>query len=119
MVYNNTEGLIYSPNFMNKLLNTSKTYTYRIEADAGMRVYLSFSYINFHDDVNCSKTSLTIYEGADTSGIPKGKRCGRNSSEFLSASNVITLKYKTSADTSSFLADHGFIVYYSSGPQGK
>ena len=118
MVYSNTEGLMYSPNFMNKLLNRSETYTYRIEADAGMRIYLSFSYINFHDDVNCSKTSLSIYEGTNTNGMPAEKRCGRNSTDFLSASNILTVQYKTTANTSSFPADHGFIVYYSSGTNG-
>ena len=118
MVYSNTEGLMYSPNFMNKLLSRTKTYIYRIEANSGMRIYLSFSYINFHDDVNCSKTSLSIYEGTNTNGMPAEKRCGRNSTDFLSASNILTVQYKTNANTSSLPADHGFIVYYLSGIQG-
>ena len=119
MVYDNTEGLIYSPNFMSKLLNQSEEYTYRIEADAGMRVYLSFSYINFHDDVNCLMTSLSIYEGANTVGTSIERRCGRISTNFVSASNLVTLKYKTNLSIAGLPSDHGFIVYYSSGTSGK
>ena len=117
MVYNNTEGVLYSPNFMNKQLNISQTYTYRIEADTGLRVYLAFSYINFYQDTNCSVTSLSIYDGTNTNGIPTARRCGRNSTEFLSVSNVVTLEYITSANTSSLPADHGFIIFYASGTQ--
>ena len=119
LVYDNTEGMVYSPNYMNKQLNMSQTYTYRIEAAAGLRVYLAFSYINFHNDTNCSVTSLSIYDGTNTNGIPTARRCGRNSTEFLSVSNVVTLKYITSANPSSLPADHGFIIFYASGTNGK
>ena len=119
MVYDNTEGLIYSPNFMNKLLNQSEEYTYRIEADAGMQVYLSFSYINFHDDVHCLMTSLYIYEGVNATGSPVERRCGRISTNFVSASNSVTLKYKTNLSFAGLPSDHGFIVYYSTGTSGK
>ena len=111
--------MIYSPNFARKLLNGSQTYKYRIEADTGRKVYLSFSYINFYDDVNCSTTSLLIYDGENASGIPTEKRCGSNSIEFKSESNVVTLKYTTFGDTSLLPADHGFIIYYTSGVGGK
>ena len=119
MVYNSNEGSLYSPNFMNKLLNRSQVYTYRIEASPGLRLYLSLSYINFGDDMNCSTTSLMIYEGANSNGFPTGQRCGTNSTEFTSTSKIITLKYTIIGNTSLLREDHGFIVYYTSGSQGK
>ena len=119
LVFKKTEGLIYSPNYMNKQLNISQTYTYRIEAPAGLRIYLAVSYINFYPDTSCSVTSLSIYDGANSNGVPTERRCGRNSAEFLSVSNVVFLTYITKADISSLPADHGFIVFYASGTHGK
>ena len=102
MNYNYTEGMLYSPNYMNKFLDESQTYIYRIEADAGMRVYLSFSYFNLRGNDSCSGMSLSIYEGTNSNGIPTERRCGRNVTEFLSASNIITVKYTTSGNTTTF-----------------
>ena len=119
LVYNNTEGMIYSPNFMNRQLNISQTYTYRIEAAAGLRIYLAFSYINFYQDTNCSETSLSIYDGTNANGTPTARRCGRNSTEFLSVSNVVTLKYLTGSIASPAPSDHGFLIFYTSGTNGK
>ena len=119
LVYNNTEGMIYSPHLMNKLLIRNQTYTYHIEADFGMKIYLAFSYMNLGSDVQCSRTSLSIYEGTNTSESPKEIRCGRNSTEFLSSTNILTLKYINTNEPSVLSADHGFIIYYSSNKEGE
>ena len=104
---------------MNKLLDKSQMYTYQIEADAGKKIYLSFPYFNLHDDINCSVMSLSIYEGTNSNGIPTERRCGRNVTAFVSASNIITVKYTTSGNTATFPANHGFKIYYTSGTHGK
>ena len=105
---------------MNKQLNMSQTYTYRVEAASGLRVYLAFSYINFHNDTNCSVTSLSIYDGTNTNGIPTERRCGRNSTAFLSVSNVVTLKYMNMANSGSVIPpNYGFNIFYASGTQGE
>jgi len=43
------------------------------------------------------------------------RRCGRISTNFVSASNSVTLKYKTNLSFAGLPSDHGFIVYYSTG----
>ena len=116
-VYNDTEGMIYSPYFMNKLLNRSETYFYRIEAGTGMRIYLGFTYIRFGSDITCSKTSLSIYEGTNATGVAKEVRCGGNTTEFVSATNIITVKYATKEE--SLTSIHGFEVYYTYGTNGE
>ena len=119
MVYRKKEGLIYSPYFMNKLLDRNQAYEYRIEAGAGMRIYLAFSYINFGSDTTCSSTKLSIYEGTNTNGIPNEIRCGRNATQYLSTTNTLTLKYVSTKNSSTLPADHGFIIYFKSGAHGK
>ena len=119
MVHRNKEGAIYSPYFMNKLLDRDQVYEYRIEAGAGMKIYLAFSYINFGSDTTCSNTKLSIYEGKNTNGIPNEIRCGRNATQYLSTTNTLTLKYVSTIESSTLPADHGFIIYFASGHHGK
>ena len=118
-IYKQKEGMIYSPNFMNKLLNRDHSYTYQIQARTGERIYLAFSYIYFGSDRSCSKTSISIYEGINLNGKPKEIRCGGNTADFMSSTNIVTLKYINSEESSSLQSDHGFKIYYISGMHGK
>ena len=119
MVFNNTEGMLYSPNFINKLLSRLQTYTYRIEAVPGMKIYLYFSYINLHNDSSCTSMSLSIFEGTNSSGVPAEKRCGRSSQQFTSVSNIITLKFENNFSAAMVPEDYGFHIYFVSGNNGE
>ena len=117
MIFNLSEGFIPSPNFMNRLLPRSQSFTYRLEGAPGMKVQLFFSYINLGSSQTCTGARLSIYEGPTTTGLPAHTRCGRNTTSYLSSTNIISLKLENWASLQG--AESGFKIYYAFGIKGR
>ena len=112
MIFNLSEGFIPSPNFMNRLLPRSQSFTYRLEGAPGMKVQLFFSYINLGSSQTCNGARLSIYESPTTTGVPAHTRCGKNTTSYLSLTNIISLKLELQGTES------GFKIFYRIGTRG-
>eukprot|EP00795_Rhopilema_esculentum_P008755 gene8755-14781_t len=116
MVFNLSEGFIPSPNFINRLLPRSQSFTYRLEGAPGMKVQLFFSYMNLGSSQTCTGARLSIYESPTATGVPAQTRCGRNTTSYLSSTNIISLKFDNWASLSG--PESGFKIFYAIGTEG-
>eukprot|EP00795_Rhopilema_esculentum_P008753 gene8753-14777_t len=116
MVFNLSEGFIPSPNFMNSLLPRSQSFIYRLEGAPGMKVQLFFSYMNLGSSQTCTGARLSIYESPTATGVPAQTRCGRNTTSYLSSTNIIALKLENWASLQE--AESGFKIFYHIGTRG-
>lgn len=115
MEFNWPEGLVASPNFMNRLLPNNQTYKYQIEAANGTRIQLFYSYLNLGTGPICDRLRLTIYEPRIINNTGSEIHCLRNTTSYLSTGSSVLLVFKQRE----FLGDLGFKIYYAVSNQGK
>ena len=117
MVYNNSEGVISSPNLMNSLLPKNDNYTYSITGRIGTRIHLVFSFMNLGEASFDPSKCLFIYEGYVSNRTLAATQCGDDTAQFLSKKNVLVLTYEAKGDDM-LIENSGFKIYYSIGVQG-
>eukprot|EP00112_Aurelia_sp_Birch-Aquarium-sp1_P024487 Seg778.1 transcript_id=Seg778.1/GoldUCD/mRNA.D3Y31 product="Deleted in malignant brain tumors 1 protein" protein_id=Seg778.1/GoldUCD/D3Y31 len=113
MIFDSSQGTFVSPKYS---LNypDSKTCAYKILGPSGSRMHLIFSVFTLEESSSCSKDSLSIYEGSDTSGTLAAVKCGRNTTQYLSKGNSLFLQFKSDAS----INEQGFRIYYFTGDEG-
>ena len=113
MIFDSLEGTFVSPKYS---LNypDSETCTYKISGPSASKIHLIFSVFTLEESASCSKDSLSIYEGSDTSGTLAAVKCGRNTTQYLSMGNSLFLQFESDAS----INEQGFRIYYFIGDRG-
>ena len=107
MVFESDEGTFTSPRHPLSY-PPSMSCSYQISGPVGTRISLIFSKFTLESSADCSKDSLAIYEGTDGSGTLVGRKCGTNTTQFLSQGNNLYLQFSSDGSGSA----EGFRIFY-------
>eukprot|EP00795_Rhopilema_esculentum_P008757 gene8757-14783_t len=113
MVFDEKEGTIVSPKFPSNYPNGVKC-TYKITAPTTSKIHLIFSRLRLESSSSCAKDSLSVHEGSDERTPVVLKKCGTNTTQYLSTSNSIFLQFVSDSSEN----EEGFKIFYIVGKRG-
>ena len=102
-------GIMFSPNFPNAYPHNSSLQT-SISSAYGNSITLKMQHFDLEMSKDCIKDSLKIYENSMSNKALMSTRCGNDTTEYISRSNLIYLLF-TSDST---IVGTGYRIHYES-----